>query len=40
MTGNSQIGWQDAAMLAGSVLIFLAGRWFFNRLSPYFEDFI
>lgn len=40
MTGNNQIGWQDMVMLAGSLLIFMAGRWFFNRLSPYFEDFI
>lgn len=40
MAGTSQIGWQDVGMLAGSLFIFVAGRWFFNRLSPYFEDFL
>ncbi len=40
MFGASQIGWQDLVMLCGSLLVFLGGRWFFNRLSPYFEDFI
>ena len=40
MTGNSQIGWQDAVMLAACLAVFTAGRWFFNRLSPYFEDFL
>ncbi|CAH1386499.1 ABC transporter permease [Candidatus Nitrotoga sp. M5] len=40
MTGNSQIGWQDLVMLLSCMLFFLIGRWFFNRLSPYFEDFI
>lgn len=40
MGGNIQIGWQDGLMLAGCWLFFVAGRWFFNRLSPYFEDFL
>jgi ABC-type polysaccharide/polyol phosphate export permease len=40
MFGSSQIGWQDMVMLCGSLVLFLFGRWFFNRLSPYFEDFI
>lgn len=40
MHGNSQIGWQDAGMLGVAILFFFAGRWFFNRLSPSFEDFI
>lgn len=40
MFGTNQLGWHDLEMLAVSILIFVAGRWFFNRLSPYFEDFI
>lgn len=40
MFGRNPIGWQDLIMLSGSVLLFLTGRWFFNRLSPYFEDFM
>ncbi len=40
MYGNSDIAWQDLGMLGGTLVVFLAGRWFFNRLSPYFEDFI
>ena len=30
----------DAAVAAGCVLVFLAGLWIFNRLSPSFEDFL
>lgn len=30
----------DLYLLAGGVLVFLAGRWLFRRLSPYFEDFL
>jgi ABC-type polysaccharide/polyol phosphate export permease len=30
----------DAIALIAAVLIFLAGRWMFRRLSPYFEDFL
>ena len=30
----------DAIALVVAVLIFLAGRWMFRRLSPYFEDFL
>lgn len=32
--------WGDALALAGSLLALAAGLWFFNRLSPYFEDFL
>ncbi len=40
MFGAGQLTWQDLIMLGGSLTIFMAGRWFFRRLSPYFEDFI
>ena len=30
----------DGAALLGSIVVFLAGRFFFNRLSPHFEDFL
>lgn len=30
----------DGAALLGSVLVFVLGRWFFNRLAPHFEDFL
>jgi lipopolysaccharide transport system permease protein len=32
--------WGDALALAVAVALFLAGRWFFRRLSPHFEDFV
>jgi lipopolysaccharide transport system permease protein len=32
--------WGDAVALAVAVAMFLAGRWVFRRLSPYFEDFV
>ena len=30
----------DAIALLVAILVFLAGRWMFRRLSPYFEDFL
>ncbi len=30
----------DAVMALGCLAVFAAGLWFFNRLSPYFEDFL
>lgn len=30
----------DGAMLLGSLLVFMLGRWVFNRLAPHFEDFL
>lgn len=30
----------DAVVAAGCIVVFLAGRWVFNRLSPSFEDFL
>lgn len=32
--------WGDAVALALGGVVFVAGRWFFNRLSPHFEDFL
>ena len=32
--------WIDAAALIASVAVLLFGRWFFNRCSPRFEDFL
>jgi lipopolysaccharide transport system permease protein len=40
MFGATQLTWQDLVMLGAGLVVFLAGRWFFRRLSPYFEDFI
>lgn len=30
----------DGAMVLGSLLVLLLGRWVFNRLAPHFEDFL
>jgi ABC-type polysaccharide/polyol phosphate export permease len=30
----------DALAALGCVAVFLAGLWFFERLSPHFEDFL
>lgn len=30
----------DGAFLLCGVLVFVSGRWFFNRLAPHFEDFL
>lgn len=37
---NLEPALSDFYMLAGSFLMFLIGRWVFNRLSPHFEDFL
>lgn len=34
------LSWKDLLPLGVSVLVFAFGRWFFNRLSPHFEDFL
>lgn len=34
------IHWQDGLCLIICVAVLLVGRWFFNRLSPHFEDFL
>jgi len=40
LDGRLALRWSDAAMMAGAVVILLAGRWIFLRLSPHFEDFV
>ena len=40
LDGNLAPQWGDAAALAIAVAIFVAGRWMFVRLSPWFEDFV
>lgn len=37
---HSLPAWGDAGALALGSVVFFAGRWFFNRLSPHFEDFL
>lgn len=37
---GSGLVWGDAAMALACVVIFLAGLWVFERLSPHFEDFL
>ena len=32
--------WSDAVALGVAVVLFVAGRWVFRRLSPHFEDFV
>ena len=38
--GRAGLGWVDLGALLIGILIFTFGRWFFNRLSPHFEDFL
>jgi ABC-type polysaccharide/polyol phosphate export permease len=40
LDGNLVPRWSDAVALAVAVVLFVAGRWMFLRLSPYFEDFV
>lgn len=40
LDGRLALQWGDAVAVAGSVAVFLAGRWVFRRLSSYFEDFL
>ena len=39
-TASSRLQWGDAVALVVAVALFVAGRWMFRRLSPYFEDFV
>jgi lipopolysaccharide transport system permease protein len=38
--GKLQLQWGDALALTVAILLFLAGRWMFCRLSRHFEDFV
>lgn len=38
--GEINLSWQTAVLAAGSLALFVFGRFVFRRLSPYFEDFI
>ncbi len=40
LEGRLALQWSDAAALVVAVAAFLAGRAFFRRLSPHFEDFV
>lgn len=40
LLGHWSPGWVDGAALIASIAVFLFGRWFFNRCSPRFEDFL
>jgi ABC-type polysaccharide/polyol phosphate export permease len=39
---DGRIGFEpsDALAVAVALLVFVAGRWMFRRLSPNFEDFL
>jgi len=37
---GSGLLWGDAAMALACGIVFLAGLWIFERLSPHFEDFL
>jgi ABC-type polysaccharide/polyol phosphate export permease len=36
----ARIATSDALAAAVAVMLFIAGRWVFRRLSPHFEDFV
>lgn len=38
--GVINIGWQAVVLAAGSIAMFVLGRFVFRRLSPHFEDFL
>jgi lipopolysaccharide transport system permease protein len=40
LTGQWTPGWIDGLALIASIGVFIFGRWFFNRCSPRFEDFL
>ena len=40
LLGQWAPGWIDGVALIASITVFLFGRWFFNRCSPRFEDFL
>ena len=40
LDGRLALQWGDVVALAAALVVFAVGRWFFVRLSPYFEDFV
>lgn len=40
LLSNSGLRWADLAILAVALVLFAAGTWVFERLSPFFEDFL
>lgn len=40
LDGNLGLQWEDAVAVAVAVALLAAGRAFFRRLSPHFEDFV
>ena len=40
LLGNSGLEWTDLGMALAALAIFAAGSWVFERLSPFFEDFL
>ena len=40
LNGVVNLNWQIAALAAGSIALFVFGRFIFRRLSPHFEDFL
>jgi len=40
LDGSLALQWGDGVALATALSLFAVGRWVFQRLSPYFEDFL
>ncbi|HUH91973.1 MAG TPA: ABC transporter permease [Casimicrobiaceae bacterium] len=40
LEGRAAPSWGDAIAALSALALFFGGRWFFLRLSPYFEDFV
>jgi ABC-type polysaccharide/polyol phosphate export permease len=40
LDGRLAFDWGDAVAAGVAIALFASGRWFFRRLSPYFEDFV
>ena len=40
LEGNFALQWEDAGAAVVAIALFVAGRAFFRRLSPHFEDFV
>lgn len=40
LEGRVGFVWQDLAALLVALVLWVAGRWVFRRLSPHFEDFV
>lgn len=38
--GNWSPGWLDAVVVSETIVLFVLGRWLFQRLAPRFEDFL